>query len=50
VGTDNRFGHPDPAVLERLEELGQVTILRTDERGTIQFITDGQRLWVQTGR
>jgi competence protein ComEC len=50
VGVDNRFGHPNPAVLERLEELGQVTVLRTDQQGTIEFVTDGQRLSVRTER
>jgi len=47
VGADNRFGHPSPEVLERLA--GR-TVLRTDERGTIEIVTDGTRLWVQTER
>jgi competence protein ComEC len=47
VGADNRFGHPNEAVLDRL---GNVTILRTDEQGTIEFVTDGQRLWVRPER
>lgn len=47
VGADNRFGHPSPEVLERLA--GR-TVLRTDERGTIEVVTDGSRLWVQTER
>lgn len=25
-------------------------VLRTDERGTIEFSTDGERLWVETAR
>jgi competence protein ComEC len=50
AGADNRFGHPDPVVLERLDGLGQVTTLRTDQQGTIEFITDGRRLWVRTER
>ncbi len=50
VGADNRFGHPQQAVLDRLASLGRVTVLRTDEHGTIEFITDGQRLWVRTER
>ena len=49
VGADNRFGHPHPVVLERLRQLG-ATILRTDEQGTVEFITDGQQLWVRTER
>jgi competence protein ComEC len=49
VGEDNRFGHPSAEVLERYAELG-LTILRTDERGTIEFSTDGERLWVETAQ
>lgn len=49
VGADNRFGHPSDEVMERLETmLGQENIYRTDEHGTIEFITDGERLWVRT--
>ena len=50
AGADNRFGHPDPAVLARLEEVGDVTVLRTDRQGTVTFVTDGQRVWVETAR
>jgi competence protein ComEC len=50
VGADNRFGHPNEAVLERLAGLGDVTVLRTDQEGTIEFTTDGQQLWVRTER
>jgi hypothetical protein len=39
-----RLGH----VLDRLARTGEVETLRTDEPGTIEFVTDGQRLWVQT--
>jgi len=43
---DNPYGHPNDEVLERLEaELGSSNIYRTDEEGTIEFITDGERLW-----
>jgi competence protein ComEC len=49
VGKDNRFGHPSGEVIGRLEErLGTENIYRTDEQGTIEFITDGERLWVRT--
>jgi competence protein ComEC len=48
VGEDNRYGYPSAGVLERLEEkLGAENIYRTDEQGTIEFITDGERLWVR---
>ncbi len=50
-GADNRFGHPDTEVLSRLqEEIGLENIYRTDEQGTIDFITDGERLWVEVGK
>ena len=46
---ENSYGHPSPEVFARLEQrLGSENILRTDERGTIEFITDGERLWVKT--
>jgi competence protein ComEC len=50
VGADNRFGHPQEAVLDRLAQMGDVEVLRTDEQGTVKFATDGHRLWVQTER
>lgn len=49
VGEDNRFGHPAPEVLERYAAFG-LPILRTDQRGTVEFVTDGRRLWVETTR
>jgi beta-lactamase superfamily II metal-dependent hydrolase len=49
VGEDNHFGHPSPEVIERYAAYG-LPVLRTDERGTIEFITDGERLWVETAR
>ncbi len=36
VGTKNRYGHPAPETLARLRGHG-VTVLRTDQRGTITF-------------
>lgn len=49
VGADNGFGHPRDEVLSRLEDrLGTENIYRTDEDGTVEFITDGERLWVRT--
>ncbi|MCB0193022.1 MAG: DNA internalization-related competence protein ComEC/Rec2 [Anaerolineae bacterium] len=49
VGKDNRFGHPSPEVLERYVAHG-LTVLRTDERSTIELITDGHRIWVETAQ
>lgn len=50
VGADNKFGHPSPEVVERLvDSLGENKLYRTDKDGTIEFITDGERLWVKIG-
>ena len=40
VGAHNRYGHPAPEVLERLRRRG-IIVLRTDQRGTITFTSDG---------
>ena len=51
VGADNKFGHPTPEVMGRLEDkIDPEKIYRTDEQGTIEFITDGERLWVRVER
>ena len=47
VGRDNRYGHPAPDVLERLD--GDA-VFRTDLHGDIAISTDGRRLWIETGR
>jgi competence protein ComEC len=47
VGAENSFGHPDIEVLNRLFDSPSIEkIFRTDIDGTIEFYTDGQRLWV----
>jgi len=49
VGADNPFGHPSPGVVQRLEkELGEDAVYLTSEKGTIELITDGEKLWVKT--
>lgn len=51
VGTDNPFGHPSDEVMKRLKEkLSSENIYRTDEHGTIEFLTDGERLWLEIQR
>ncbi|MFC2072093.1 DNA internalization-related competence protein ComEC/Rec2 [Chloroflexota bacterium] len=51
VGEVNPFGHPSDEVVDRLEQqLGQENIYRTADNGTIEFITDGERLWMRVGR
>jgi len=48
VGAGNTFGHPSPEVVERLtDRIGEENVYRTDEDGTVEFITDGERLWVR---
>jgi competence protein ComEC len=48
VGIDNQFGHPDDEVVERLIEVTGVDgLFRTDEDGTLEFITDGKDLWIR---
>ncbi|MEE8413939.1 MAG: ComEC/Rec2 family competence protein, partial [Dehalococcoidales bacterium] len=48
VAEENSFGHPDDDVMDRLQKSpGKENIYRTDKRGTIEFITDGKRLWVK---
>jgi competence protein ComEC len=39
----NRYGHPGPDTLSRL---GKTVIYRTDREGTVEFATDGNRLWL----
>lgn len=51
AGQNNRFGHPDPEVVERLEGLMPASrIFKTFERGTITFETDGKTLSIKTER
>jgi competence protein ComEC len=40
----NNYGHPHPEVLERAADVG-AAVLRTDQEGTIEVITDGQEMW-----
>ncbi|MYC07690.1 MAG: ComEC/Rec2 family competence protein [Chloroflexi bacterium] len=51
VGADNRFGHPDASVVERLREfVGEDGLYLTVEQGTMELISDGTRLWVKAER
>ncbi len=47
VGANNTFGHPSPEVVDRLSS---AHLYRTDRQGTVELITDGNRLWVKTER
>lgn len=51
VGKSNSFGHPYADVLGRLiTTTGADHLYRTDHDGDVEFITDGQELWVNTER
>jgi competence protein ComEC len=51
VGEGNPFGHPSLEVMERLKvKVGQENVYRTDENGTIELVTDGERLWLRIER
>jgi len=51
VGESNSCGHPTPEVMAQLKErIGSEKIYRTDEQGTIEFTTDGARLWAKVER
>jgi competence protein ComEC len=48
VGASNRFGLPDSEVVNKLNNrLGDSKVYLTSEHGTIEFVTDGVRLWVR---
>lgn len=44
VGKDNNYGHPSPLVLDKLYQR-DITVLRTDELGTIKCFSDGEKIW-----
>lgn len=43
VGKNNRYNHPNPEVIQTLDEL-EIPILRTDISGSLHFISDGQNV------
>jgi competence protein ComEC len=47
AGYRNRFGHPHPAVLDRLRAAG-VRLYRTDRDGAVTVSTDGSSIWVRS--
>jgi len=51
VGADNEYGHPADGVITRLaEKTGMGNIYRTSDDGTVEFITDGERMWRKNGK
>jgi competence protein ComEC len=48
VGESNRYGHPHPQVVARLQsQVGEGRLVRTDRQGTVEVISDGRTLWVR---
>jgi competence protein ComEC len=47
VSADDSNGRPDREVLD---VLGGYSLLRTDQHGWIQIVTDGQKMWVEVER
>jgi len=45
VGQDNKYGHPNQEILDRLNQFG-IPIFRTDEKGTIKIASDGESLHI----
>ena len=51
AGLDNSYGHPAPAVMERLEAaVGAENVYRTDRDGSVEVVSDGMAVWVRTER
>jgi competence protein ComEC len=52
VGADNDFDHPCDEVLERLERVldERERLFRTDQDGTVEVVSDGARVWMESGR
>jgi len=46
VGVRNRFGFPEPIVVNRYRKLG-VQIYRTDQSGAITFYSNGKKVWIK---
>ncbi|MBN1756413.1 DNA internalization-related competence protein ComEC/Rec2 [bacterium] len=47
VGRANRFKHPSPEVIARLDSL-QIPVYRTDHDGAIMVTTDGDKIWIES--
>jgi beta-lactamase superfamily II metal-dependent hydrolase len=49
AGRDNKYGHPNPEAIARLETSSK-EILSTIDHGTITFLTDGKRVEMETSK
>lgn len=43
----NKYGHPDPKVLGAYNKRG-IEVLRTDEVGSVEIVSDGSKYWANT--
>ena len=51
AGLDNSYGHPAPAIVERLETVvGAENVYRTDRDGSVEVVSNGAAVWVRTER
>ena len=50
TGVDNEYGHPAPETLQALAGQPGVTVYRTDQHGTVDVVTDGRTVSVETDR
>ena len=51
AGADNPYGHPHSEVLQRLVAmLPEERVYSTALHGDVEFVSDGERLWVKTGK
>ena len=49
AGRNNRYGHPHADVMQRLESaVGAERVFLTARDGTVEYISDGETLWVKT--
>ncbi len=49
AGSENRYGHPHADVIARLAKMiGNDSVFITSRDGTVEYITDGGGLWVNT--
>jgi len=46
VAKKNPWGFPSPEILEMLKNYN-VKVLRTDETGDVEFVTDGEKYWLE---
>ena len=46
-GERNRFGHPDPAVIDRYRRIG-ASVLRTDQEGAVRITIGATGGWIST--